>query len=316
MRSRPPFEPVPVRFPAFVSILFVTLVFAGCVGGNSQSVGGPDVSFDKGDVVIRGIVVDEELVPLEGVVIHDAASLLSVETDTTGQFALGPVTEGEHALTASKDGYQPLSLTVQVFDESVEGVRFLLSAVATTVPYHETTNHVTFVNCASYNPIGGVPCTELIDYVVGGNQVSPQESFAFRFKIPNAGLADLLIEMVWAPQAFGPDAAFWIQTPPGQPVTAASVKYFSMRGGNPLRGWVTANVANQNYESVFDAEPNKIEYDAVTAWSDGNATIPRQQTPVTGISGVSIYINHRVETWMTFFYNREGTRDYTALPDQ
>ncbi|HLE48148.1 MAG TPA: hypothetical protein VI818_07625, partial [Candidatus Thermoplasmatota archaeon] len=76
---------------------------------------------------------------------------------------------------------------------------------------------------------------------------------------------------------------------------------------------------NQNYANVFDAEPNKVAYEAVTGWSDGNATIPRVPDPVNGgtlLSGTTLFLNHRVEAWMTYFYNREGDRAFSALPDR
>lgn len=311
MTSRPASERVPVRPASFTALLFLSLAFAGCVGGSESSTppgAGPNVRLD-GDVIgIRGIVVDDELVPVAGVMIRDANSDATAMTDEGGIFTLAPLQAGEHVLSAEKAGYAPVQTAIQVFDESVEGVQILLRAVASNVPYHETTNHVTFVNCASYNLVGGVPCTALPDYVIGGHTISPDESFSFRFMVPNANLADMLIEMTWTPQAFGHDMSFWFQTPPGQPATAASQKYFRMSGGAPLRGWVIANVENPTADdgAVFDAEPNKVEYDALTAWNANNSTIPYH----------SFYFNHRAEVWMTYFYNRPGSREYTALPDQ
>jgi hypothetical protein len=315
--SRPRWYPIPVRSSLFLCAIFVTLSFAGCVDGSGKSVapGGPNVELDQGAISIRGLVMDDELVPIAGASIVDAGSDRTAMTDLQGVFVLGPLEEGQHALTASKAGYESVSLAVQVFNEPVDGIRFLLSAVATDVPYHETTNHVTFVNCASYNPIGGLPCTKLVDYVAG-TSLSPEESFAFPFQVPSPGLADMLIEMTWTPQAFASDMLFKMQTPPGQPATALSQSYFAMEGGKPLRGWVTANIDNDGEDggwAVFDAEPKKVTYEGMTIWSDNNATIPG----VPGVlSGWTFYFNHRAETWMTFFYNRPGTRDYTALPDE
>ncbi|HEX9816168.1 MAG TPA: carboxypeptidase-like regulatory domain-containing protein [Candidatus Thermoplasmatota archaeon] len=283
------------------------MIFGGCVGATPSSGPGPNVAFDPQAIAIRGLVIDDEFVPIEGVTITDAGCDRTAMTDSQGVFILGPLEEGEHPLTASKVGYQSVGIAVAVFDEPVEGIRFVLSAATSNVPYHETTNHVTFVNCASYNLVGGVPCTALPDYVIGGNTISPDESFSFRFKVPNDNLADLLIEVTWTPQAFGHDMSFWFQTPPGQPATAVRVKYFGMSGGAPLRGWVIADIENPSGDdgAIFDAEPNKVEYDALTAWNANNSTIPYH----------SFYFNHRAETWMTYFYNRPGSREFTALPD-
>lgn len=302
---------IPMRHVT-VCFLVTFVAFAGCTGGNTADIGGPSVQLDPDALAIRGIVVDEELVPIDRAVITDAASGKTIMTGASGSFALGPVESGEHPLTASRDGYQPVSLLVQVFDVPVEGIRFMLAAAATTVPYHETIPHSTFVNCASKNPIGGTPCTALPDYVLGGNTVSPGESFAFRFTVPSPNLVDLLIEMVWTNQAFATDMAFKVQTPPGQPATAAATTYYYMEGGQPLRGWMQAGVENDD-RAMFDAEPNKVTYEGMTIWSGNNATIPG----VDGyLSGTTFYFNHRTDVWMTYFYNRAGTREFTALPDE
>ena len=312
----PAFSSVPVSSVSFASLLFVTVAFAGCVGGQGSSTpGGPNLDLGKDTLAIYGIVIDDELVPIDGATITDTASGKTVLTDVSGKFALGPVETGEHPLTAARDGYQPVSILVQVFDVPVEGIQFLLTAVATNVPYHETIPHTTFVNCSSMNPVGGTPCTAIPDYVLGGNTISPSESFAFRFTIPSPNLADLLFEMVWSDQAFASDMSFKVQTPPGQPATDLSTKYFGMSGGQPLRGWAVANVENPTADdgAIFDAEPNKITYEGMTIWSDNNATIPG----VPGyLSGTTFYFNHRTDVWMTYFYNRAGTRDFTALPDE
>lgn len=301
-----------MRIALFVSLFFVTLVFAGCVGETPKSATGPNVSLDKDVTAIRGIVIDDELVPIEGATITDAGSDRTAMTDAQGVFILGPLEEGEHPLTASKIGYQSVSIDVRIFDEPVEGIRFILTAAASNVPYHETTNHVTFVNCASRNPIGGTPCTALPDYLLGGHAVSPSESFAFQFTVPSPNLVDLLVELVWTDQAFADDMAFKMQTPPGQPATNLATTYYYMEGGQPLRGWIQAGVENQG-EAMFDAEPNKVTYEGMTIWSGNNATIPG----VPGVaSGTTFYFNHRTDAWLTYFYNRAGSREFTALPDE
>lgn len=100
---------------------------------------------------------------------------------------------------------------------------------------------------------------------------------------------------------------YYIQTPPNQPLTAATVKYFAMEGGPPLRGWVIAGIKNGGENGgVFDAEPNKVLYEASTVWSYDNSTIPY----------TSLYLSHRTEVWMTLFYHRAGPRDFSALPDR
>lgn len=292
-----------------VAIVAASLA-SGCLGGDpTMAPGGAD--FGAGATVIPGVVVDEELAPVSDATVTTSAGDARATTDHRGAFVLGPLEDGEHVVRAAKDGYEPATATVQVIGASVDGIHLVLKATALDVPYHASQRHVTYVNCASYNPIGGVPCTKLVDYLAGTN-LSGEERFAFTFFVPNPGLADVLVEMTWTAQALGKDMLFKIQTPPGQPATALSTNYYSIAGGSPLRGWVVANVANQDREAIFDAEPNKVLYEGLTIWDDGNSTVPG----VPGVlSGTSLYLNHRTEVWLTMFYNRAGSRDFTALPD-
>lgn len=299
------------RFSAIAAILLAILL-SGCAQvtgrGDGPSGAGPKGIGGSG-VFLTGLVVDEELVPIPAATILVTPGDVAGETDEGGAFRVGPLEPAEYVVRAEKTGYLGAEAVVQVTDEDPSPLTLMISAKALNVPYHTTASHVTFVICASYNIIGGVPCTKLVDYAAGTN-FSSSEKFAFTFRIPNAGLVDMLVEMIWTPQSFGKDMLFMVQTPPNQPLTAATVKYMTMRGGAPLRGWVVAGIKNQcgsgTCAGLFDAEANKILYEALTVWSNGNATIPM----------TSLYLNHRTETWMTQFYNRAGTRDFTAVPDK
>ena len=284
------------------------LLLGGCADPGVTTGRGESVE-DPGAKFIEGIVVDTELIPIPDVVVFDATSELVATTDLDGRFALGPVESGKHSLAAEKPGYTNGLLTVEVIDTTLQGVRIIIEPAAVTVPFYETVPYVTFVNC--WVAFGSnVPCTKLVDYVAGTN-VSSNEKFAFTFKIPYENLADILIEMTWNAQSLGRDMRFYIQTPPGQPLTAATQKYFRMIGSSPLRGWVVANVVNPGYGPngtvLFDATPGKILYEASTVSSNTNSTLPG--------NSVAVFFNMRCETWMTYFYNRPGSREFTAVPD-
>jgi hypothetical protein len=233
---------------------------------------------------------------------------MTVQTDANGRFHIGPLEPGDYALVFEKKGYASTTKTVTLAQEPIRAFTVTLVAVASDVPYHQSFTRSTFVICWSQNIVGGVPCTKLVDYVAGTN-VSSSEKFAFTFLIPNAGLADMLVEVVWKSQANGKDMGFYIQTPPNQPLTGLVVKYFSRSGGSPLRGWLTAGIKNKcgtaDCAGVFDATPNKVVYEGVTIGSYNNATVPY----------AALYLNHRTDAWFTLFYNRAGSRDYTSVPD-
>jgi hypothetical protein len=298
--------------------LLACLLLSGCAATSNTPRANAGFAPGADQVCLQGVVVDEELVPVAEAAV--SSEKIGASTDAEGKFKICPIQSGDYQLTITKAGYAPATSQASVGDQSVT-VTITLRAIALNVPYHLSQHHVTFVNCASYNPIGGLPCTKLPDYVLGTN-VSTEERFSFTFRITNDGLADMLVEMTWTAQQLGKDMLFYIQTPPGQPLNAASlnVKYFCMSGGNPLRGWVTHGIQNKcgttPAKGTFDGSANKVTYEGDTVWSDGNATIPRNNNPVQPLSGVSVYVNHRTETWLTMFYNRAGSHEFTALADK
>ncbi|HLE46756.1 MAG TPA: carboxypeptidase-like regulatory domain-containing protein, partial [Candidatus Thermoplasmatota archaeon] len=80
------------------------LVFAGCLGGSSQS---PAAFQDSkgGALYVEGLVVDQEIVPIASAVIVVKDRDGYMETDATGRFKIGPVDPGEYLVTAEKAGY-------------------------------------------------------------------------------------------------------------------------------------------------------------------------------------------------------------------
>lgn len=291
--------------PTAAGLLLLVAALAGCVGESGPAgLARPGEGAAPG-LAIAGRVIDQELVPLADVTVTVAQTDLLTSTAADGSFRLGPIEPGTHAVVAEKPGYQSATVEVQVTGEGAPPILLSLTAVATDVPFRQTEVHVTFVNCWISSPVGNVPCTKLVDYAASTN-ISSGEKFAFPFTIKNAGLNDLLVEHSWRSQSTARDMTFFIKTPPNQPLTALVVKYFQVWGGAPLRGWVKADVKNGPNWEVFNAEPNKVVYEGTLASHYTNSTVP----------SVAVYLNHRVESWFTFFYNREGPRDFTALPDR
>jgi hypothetical protein len=47
-----------------------------------------------------------------------------------------------------------------------------------------------------------------------------------------------------------------------------------------------------------------VTYEAFIRGSETNATVP-----------AALYVDHRADNWFTFFYNRRGSPEFTALSD-
>lgn len=162
----------------------IVLLLAGCTDTDGVDSGLQGPLSQEDGILLSGFVADDVLLPVEGAFVSVEGFETVVESDVEGRFLLGPFQPGEYTLHAEKAGYTPTTQQVRLAWDDVPSPLLILEASATTVPYHETQHHVTFVQCASRNLIGGVPCTKLVDYVLGTN-ISSEEKFSYIFQIPD-----------------------------------------------------------------------------------------------------------------------------------
>ncbi len=78
------------------------------------------------------------------------------------------------------------------------------------------------------------------------------------------------------------------------------------RGGSPYRTFLIPGEEGDGASQAFE----------------GNESTPYQMlyrpwvTNSTTGASVVVYVNHRVDSYYTFFYHRAGPTDFTALPDE
>lgn len=283
--------------------LVLLLATAGCVGGlANDDASAPRAADLDESYFVRGLVVDSEFVPVADAAVTAAPGDWVATTGPDGAFELGPLAPATYRVEASKPGYKASALDVVVAQASPERLLITLIPVASHVPYHTTVLFVALLDC-SWATFGATfPCIP-IDRVTGQNITGDRSRW--KFQIPDPGLANLLHEMEWKPQATGRDMKISI-TEPNQPVFIGGVtKFYLFRfGGSPLRSWLWPGQIAPGGSVPFDGNQS-AKYDAFIRGSETNHTIP-----------FVLYIEQRANNWFTFFYNRPGPPDFTALPDK
>lgn len=279
------------------------LVTAGCVGGAAGEQGSRKGAAHLDESYFaRGLVVDSEFVPLADAAVVATPGDRVATTGPDGTFELGPLAPGAYRIEASKAGYQAFAVAVVIAQSNPERLLFTLIPVASTVPYHSTQLFVALLDC-SWATFGATfPCVP-IDRVTGQNITGDRSKW--KFEIPDPGLANLLHEMEWKPQATGRDMKISI-TEPNQPVFIGGVtKFYLFRfGGSPLRSWLWPEKVAPGGSVPFDGNQS-AKYDAFIRGSETNQTVP-----------FALYVEQRANNWFTFFYNRPGRSDFSALPDK
>ncbi len=280
----------------------IVLPWAGCLGGSPSTPSDADGP-DGDGVMLRGLVVDTEFFPLDEAAVTLAGSDETTVTDGNGTFELGPVAVGSaFTLVVEKMGYLDQEVAGQAAADDRQ-ILVTLTPTALDVPFHETFVHVALLDCSWAILSATFPCVP-IDRVTGQNITGDRSEW--NFEIPYDGLADLLHEMTWQEQATGKDMKI-VMTDPGEAVFVGGVSnfYLSRAGGDPLRSWLVPGQVGPGGDVPFDGNESR-EYRAFIRGSESNMTVPV----------AAIYIEHRADNWFSFFYNRAGPRDFTALPDE
>lgn len=178
------------------SFLLVASVLAGCAGKATPSIDDPTESIDPSLGSVAGVVVDEESIPVGDAEVGISDNVTAnVRTDVNGAFLLANVPQGRYSLSASKAGFHPTTITVEVGEEEdVEGMVITLHPVIedpdpTYVPFTGSG----FISCSVNQAAAGLtfthPCAFDPNY---------QPYFEFPVNV-SAGLVGVLLEMEWTP---------------------------------------------------------------------------------------------------------------------
>lgn len=116
--------------------------------------------------VIRGVVVDEAVVPVVGAAVAVTALGLETTVDDNGAFGFSGVEPGNHFLTVSKQGYQSqqASVAVEAGVDQPPVLRIQLLRDPATAPYVTPFQFTGFMKCSlSYIALCGVAPDETGD---------------------------------------------------------------------------------------------------------------------------------------------------------
>lgn len=322
---------VPLTTRIMALLVAAATAAAGCIGagGVPQSDGGngsANAAVDPnapGEIEpapghISGIVVDPELVPVAEAYVAVTPGDYVTTTNAAGAFKIGPLAEGTYSVLAEKRGYQSATIEVAVREESPTKVTLTLEPMASDVPYHETLTRVMFLYCAvAIAPPTTLraPCGGLVDIVLQTvtGQPSPNtlDTWTFDFRIEKPGFASLVMEMVWPPQSLGQNALMQL---------TKIARAQSSGGGVTISGTVYGGHMAQPYHDVIHAgrlyvsNRNNTFYPTPNATQDFQMLVSVYEGNTT--TGHGVFIQWRPTVYLTFFYNRQASPDFTILPDR
>lgn len=177
-----------------VSLSLVAVVLAGCSEGGGPSdpceldpaACGPTIDpndVDKGKGVIRGVVIDPSITPIEGATVVLTGSQDEAVTDANGAFVFLNLEPATYFLTASKPGYSTVQQSVGVEAGVAQPpvTKIMLEQLPGTEPFSSFLQYSGYIGCAfkaanyvfpnQCEPIGDPDTYDILDF---GTQIVPQ----------------------------------------------------------------------------------------------------------------------------------------------
>jgi hypothetical protein len=186
-------NPVAMR-SLLLSALFVAVGLAGCAGdapaeAEPEAFQAIETTSDKG--VIRGVVVDDSISPVEGAIVTALPGPIEATTDAEGAFVMTELEPGVYFLTAAAQNHATTQVSVTVVEgiEKPDITRILISFVAPAVPYVEEIVTKLFMDTSGSAAGRGV--------VLGG--VTGDGTFSANVPL-DANMTWLHSELVWEAQ--------------------------------------------------------------------------------------------------------------------
>src|SRR5688572_10685336 len=155
-------------------LMLAVLLLAGCSdGGGGQAAADDEASFDdlgpltatEDTGVLRGIVIDERIVPLAGVQVNITgaqSSVINITTNDDGAFGIDGLEPGEYFLAAWKAGYSKVTTTARVEAgvSDPDAVKILLLADPASLPYPQQYVLDGALTCSARIVLTAVPAGE------------------------------------------------------------------------------------------------------------------------------------------------------------
>ena len=272
---------VPGTAVVAASLAAAILALAGCAepAAETTTVGlgdGTEVELaDEG--ALSGVVVDEAIRPLSGVIVEVLGYSLQAVTDDTGLFAVEELPPGLYTLSANATGYLATQTTVEVKVGETAKVRIVLPTDTTPKPFHTT------VKYDGFNQAGNGLVSQAYELFVNETAGVPFDSCACQFYYTLEQPADThIVEVEWEPSVDNP--------------TGDSSGYWAIwdDDGGDYQDDGCDNPCLGRIDGFFPAESQRFHIDI---WLDSDW----------------VQVNQAFTVYLTLFYNGQAPEDWSFV---
>lgn len=293
------------------------MLFSGCTQGGPS--GGPADGqvLEDGAGSIRGVVTDDQLIPLAGVrvALNEADART---TDEGGAFAFENVQPGRHVISIAHAGFHAHAQTIEVALGQVVDVAILLVPEGVPLPYHTTWHQTGLIGCSfdSFVPLSYLANCEVF-FILGLHEI---DDYIRIFDVGNLeNSSGWWSETTWtAAQTFARSLKIlWcgtiVGTVPEQNTWVVNC-FNEAQGASPVRNRIPKEQLLDYLEGTpsehCDPKTNPEQCLLVSLAYTGQDGFHQSGY------GMGLVLQQRFEQYLTMFFNADLPVEFSILPDQ
>lgn len=278
----------------WVALVLVCLVLAGCSSPPSK----PRAAEAKVDYgveatattgVIRGVVIDEAVRPLNNVTVFLLSANKTAVTKRDGAFGFEGLEPGTYFVHASKFGFEAIQTNVDVVagDSEPAITKMTLKAVPSLQPYVEPFSSSAFITCGAAVILTSVGCNTFPDV---GEAIGDRVYFRFEFATLPWWTQG---ELVWDQTQPAGGGMIWEIVDPNYPGSPQPHTGYRETAASPALAYINTTLLEENRDWVL-GEGNGVLYRIFAG----------PHPTCTGVGfGCGVTLQQKMEMYVHNFYN-------------
>ena len=287
----------------WAALLLLGTFVAGCSGGGDA---GKEEPFDdlKGNAsettgVLRGVVVDDRIVPVAGAIIdlRGVTERPNTTTDAEGRFLFSELDPGTYFLQVSSPTHKPIQASADVVagDDEPDVVRVQLERLFTQDPFPVQVMHEGYFQCSQAGASAWYSSSNCQDGILGpAADSAPAATSQDRewHADVGPGWQVIVFEMEWEPTSDSTSKNMGMVVSTYKPERDGLHWFAEFEGATPIRGQIDVGV---EHESAGSVDPTMIPAEGMTDMSFFVSV--REDGDVPGIA-----YNQQFKVYVTMFH--------------
>jgi hypothetical protein len=174
----------------------LVLLLSGCLGAGMPGTRVNDNTRAFGDATVLGIVINDEIMPVEAARVVVLETGLAATTDAAGAFLIDGVPAGTWTLRVEEPRHVAIQESITVAPSESARVDLILPTIPGVSPHRSLFQFRGHYDCAHEVPIWPGDCMIVYEAATGTNDTTTNETFAFHLPVEQHW-ESVVLELDW-----------------------------------------------------------------------------------------------------------------------